>query len=232
MSESGIALVTGADELNAVYEEVKSIGRKSAMFLGDVSAEEDVKAMVEGVVKEWGELNVMVANAGIAKYAPITEMTTDEFDKVFAVNVRGTFLCYKYAGKQMIKQGKGGRIVGAASVAGKMGTLNASAYCGSKFAVRGITQSASKEFGPYGITVNAYAPGVIDTSMMDYLSEESEKYNNLSPGDWMKRLAQNFPIKRNGNTEDVAGLVSYLVSKKAGFITGQSVSINGGSFCD
>uniref|UniRef100_A0A0W0FA28 Acetoin reductase family protein n=1 Tax=Moniliophthora roreri TaxID=221103 RepID=A0A0W0FA28_MONRR len=188
--------------------------------------------MVEGVVKGWGELNVMVENAEIAKYAHITEMTTDEFDKVFAVNVRGTFLCYKYAGKQMIKQGKGGRIVGAASVAGKMGALNASAYCGSNTEELRVVSTAAKEFGPYGTTVNVYAPGAIDTSMMDYLSEESEKYNDLSPGDWMKRLAQNLPLKRNGNTEDVAGLVSYLVSKKAGFITGQNVSINGGSFCD
>ncbi|KAF7377430.1 hypothetical protein MSAN_00164700 [Mycena sanguinolenta] len=187
MASRGVALVTGAglllcdwprtavavndvssksENLDELVEEIKK-GRGSSKCTADVSQDEEVRAMIEQVVKQHGSLDVMVANAAIlGKEAPFIETTAEQWDRILAVNARGSFLCYKYAGIQMINQGRGGRIIGASSLAGKQVIQpSLTAYSASKFAVRGLTQAAALEFGPHGITVNAYAPGAIDTPM-------------------------------------------------------------------
>ncbi|KIJ04828.1 hypothetical protein PAXINDRAFT_94240, partial [Paxillus involutus ATCC 200175] len=136
-----------------------------------------------------------------------------DWDRVMTINIRGSFLCYKYAAEQMVKQGRGGRIIGASSLAGKEGYPVLSAYCASKFAVKGLTQAAALELGRYGITVNAYAPGIIATPMSKRLCEVARH-----------RLA-GCPIKHIGQPEDVASPVSYPASKEVHFITGTSFSI-------
>ncbi|KAF5323216.1 hypothetical protein D9758_017308 [Tetrapyrgos nigripes] len=165
-------------------------------------------------------------------------------DHTFNVNVRGTFLCYKYAAAQMIKQGRGGRIVGASSLSGKTGTPYnfLIAYTGTKFAIRGITQAAAGELGKHKITVNAYAPGLVDTEQCEcfltsyrdrtldsclptaqVIAEKFEKEGNMKPGDFYKSVNANVPVGYTGVPDDIAGLVSYLVSDQAHFITGQTV---------
>ncbi|KAF9256409.1 NAD(P)-binding protein [Marasmius fiardii PR-910] len=150
-------------ELQQLEKEIAALGKgtKTVIVTGDISSEVEVKAMVEKVVEGFGGLQVMVANAGICSIGIMTEMTADQWDKTFSVNSRGTFLCYKHAALQMIKQGRGGRIIGASSVGGKQGTAYYTAYCATKFAIRGMTQSAAWELGQHGITVNAYAPSEI-----------------------------------------------------------------------
>jgi NAD(P)-dependent dehydrogenase (short-subunit alcohol dehydrogenase family) len=155
------------DQLRAVADDVEKIGQKSVLVPADVTAEEEVKGMVQEVVKGLGGLDVMVANAGIARLAPLISTELDVWERVMAVNARGPFLCYKYAAEQMIKQGRGGRIIGASSIAGKTGLPLGAPYCASKWAVRGLTQTAALELGRYGITVNSYAPGMIHTQMAD-----------------------------------------------------------------
>ncbi|KAF9473930.1 NAD-binding protein [Pholiota conissans] len=152
-------------ELEVVQEEIRKSGKQAIICIGDVSVEEEVKRMVEDAVRELGSLNVMVANAGICITKPFLETTKGEFDRMYAVNVNGVFLCYKYAAMQMIKQGKGGRIIGASSITGKQGFSTLAGYSSTKFAVRGLTQSVASELAKYGITVNAYAPGAVDTIM-------------------------------------------------------------------
>ncbi|KAJ6606867.1 NAD-binding protein [Mycena sp. CBHHK59/15] len=245
MASNGIALVTGAGQgigkaialrladdgydvavndisrndqnLDKVVAEIQAKGRSSSKHIADVSQEDEVRGMVERVVEKHGGLDVMVANAGVAGRS----VSAEEWDLVMGVNARGNFLCYKYAGIQMIKQGRGGRIIGASSIAGKQG-LRQAPYSASKFAVRGLTQAAALEFGPHGITVNAYAPGAIDTPMlMNSVNDEGlAKYKEASP------------LKRIGVTDDVASLVAFLVSKESSFITGQTISVNGGIFFD
>jgi len=132
-------------------------------------------------------------------------------------NVRSVFLCYRAAARQMIKQGRGGRIIAASSISGKQGAPNFSAYSASKFAVRGLTQSAAGELRPHGITVNTYAPGAIDVPRFHEAKKEHEAKAPEVP--------LQYPVV---SPSDIAGLVSYLVSEEAQYVTGQSYSINGG----
>ncbi|KAG5635543.1 hypothetical protein H0H81_010905 [Sphagnurus paluster] len=216
------------------HEILEKQHRKVCRVIGDVSIEREVEAMIECVVEDLGRLDVMVANAGLNLIKPMLESES-------AVSA-----CFLYAGKQMIAQGTGGRIIGSSSVVGKQGEQNMSAYSSTKFAVRGLTQAAARELGHHNITVNAYAPGAIDTPLLQNLSgSRTHFYEEES-----KKAA----LGHIGKPVEVASLVSYLVSEEAHFITGkclvfylcrlshsercylfnpgQSVSVNGGRFFD
>ncbi|KAJ7040939.1 acetoin reductase family protein [Mycena alexandri] len=226
---------TNADNLLAVVKEIEAKGRAGSAHLADVSVEDEVKAMVTEVVRVYGGLDVkMVANAGICKWSTLTDLSVDDFDRQMAINCRGTFLCYKYAGIQMVKQGReGSRIIGACSVAGKRaGSPFLGAYCASKFAVRGLTQAAALEFGGHGITVNAYAPGAIDTDMLHYLDTSNAKSTGNAPGTLTEGIKNIGALRTIGTPTDIANLVSFIASRESQFITGQSLSVNGGTFFD
>ncbi|KIK54410.1 hypothetical protein GYMLUDRAFT_232112 [Collybiopsis luxurians FD-317 M1] len=214
-------------QLKDVEKEIQVLGRKTGIFAGDVSNEESVKGMIEGAVKHFGSnLDVFVANAGIVTGKTIIDTPVEEWDKAMTINGRGTFLCYKYAAVQMISQGGGGRIIGASSVSGKRGRPRGIAYCGTKFAIRGMTQVAALDLAKYGITVNAYAPGPTETSMItELLADDTD-------GSKHAEYLKNIPLGRAGQPNDVANLVSYLASKDSGYITGQTISINGGIYFD
>ncbi|KAF9238264.1 hypothetical protein BU15DRAFT_75418 [Melanogaster broomeanus] len=216
------------DQLRAVADDIDKIGRKALVFPADVTVEEQVKGMLQGVTKELGALDIMVANAGVGELIPLTSTTLEDWERIMNINARGPFLCYKYAAEQMIKQGRGGRIIGASSLAGKMGHPLASTYSASKFAVRGLTQSV--ELGRYGITVNAYAPGPIETPMTaEMMSAGGDLlFSDKESGSWILNRHEGRPIKHIGQPEDIASIVSYLASKEAHFITGQCISVDGG----
>jgi len=218
-------------ELDDVVREIESRGRRSFAVPADVSLEEDVEKIIQQVVQKLGGLDVMVANAGIAHQRPILDTTVDDFDRVMAINARSTFLCYKHAAKQMIAQGRGGRIIGASSAAGKKGFATSSMYSASKFAIRGLTHTAASEFGKYGITVNAYAPGVINTRMIEEVvaAQPGTDYDSK-----IKSTVAFFgtPIQRIGAPEEIAAFVSYVASDSAGFVTGQCISVDGGFILD
>ncbi|KAJ8593318.1 NAD(P)-binding protein [Rhizopogon salebrosus TDB-379] len=225
-------VTTKHKQLTAVATEIESLGRKTCIVHADVSEEDQVKQMVDSSVERLGGLDVMVANAGVVQMSPFLSTSVDNWDRTLRINARGVFLCYQYAAAQMVKQGRGGRIIGASSMSGKIGQLGCTAYCASKFAVRGLTQSAAVELGKYGITVNSYAPGLIMTPMvqefldlaantiLDEAHKEIQTYN--------MQLVGNRPLKHEGQPEDIASIVSYLASKEAHFITGQSISVDGG----
>ncbi|KIK70271.1 hypothetical protein GYMLUDRAFT_549144 [Collybiopsis luxurians FD-317 M1] len=214
-------------QLKEVEQEVQTLGRKTGVFLGDVSDEEVVKDMIGEAVKHFGPgLDVFIANAGRTANKSIIETSVEEWDRIFAISARGTFLCYKYAAIQMISQGRGGRIIGASSIYGKRGRLGGISYSGAKFAVRGMTQVSALDLAKYGITVNAYAPGPIDTPLIaDFLGDDPD-------GSKRAKWLANIPLGRPGQPSEVANLVSFLVSKDAGYITGQTVGINGGLYFD
>ncbi|EJD06818.1 NAD-binding protein [Fomitiporia mediterranea MF3/22] len=193
-------------QIDAVVEEIIKKGRRAIAVPGDVSSEADVISIVEKTASELGGVDIMVANAGIGTFKSILDTTLEKFEEIHAVNNRGVFLCLKYAAAQMVKQGRGGRLIAASSVVGKTGSLGFAAYCASKFAVRGITQSASADLRKYGITVNTYAPGVIRTAMLSGPDDES-----------IKTLSAN-PIF--GEPETVASLVAYYARPESYFING------------
>ncbi|KAF8839044.1 NAD(P)-binding protein [Paxillus ammoniavirescens] len=218
------------NQLRGLADDIDKSGRKALVLPADVTVEEQVKGMVQEVSTKLGGLDVMVANAGVVQVSPLLSTELEDWERVMAVNTRGPFLCYKYAAEQMVKQGHGGRIIGASSLAGKMGTPLLSAYCASKFAVKGLTQAAALELGHYGITVNAYAPGVIVTPMTANMVSADGKFLS-SDEEYSARvtnLVERRPMKHVGQPEDVASIVSYLVSKEAHFITGQTISVDGG----
>ncbi|KAL6300815.1 NAD-binding protein [Sparassis latifolia] len=218
-----------SQQLAKVASDVQAKGRRALAVPADVSREEQVVGMIATVVKTLGGVDVMVANAGIAIYKPFLETSLEDWQRITSINLQGVVLCYKYAALQMVKQGRGGRIIGACSSAGKKGSANLSAYSATKFAIRGVTQSAALELGPHKITVNAYAPGFILT---DLAYHPDDKTNGLRPGTTMKKLLGYRPDAPEGEPEVVASVVSYLAKPEAHFVTGQSINIDGGIVFD
>jgi meso-butanediol dehydrogenase / (S,S)-butanediol dehydrogenase / diacetyl reductase len=217
-----------ADQLEGVAEEIRGTGRRAAAVVADVSNPGEVEGMVRRVADELGSLDVMVANAGIAQVKPLLEVTPEDFDNLMAVNLRGVFLCYQEAARQMIRQGGGGKIIGAASIAAYKGFSMLGHYSASKWAVRGLTQAAAQEWAQYGITVNAYCPGIVGTAMWDLIDEELAKHMGLQKGEALKQYSELITLGRVEEPEDVAAFVSYLASRDSDYMTGQSVMIDGG----
>ncbi|KAJ8514270.1 hypothetical protein ONZ45_g8171 [Pleurotus djamor] len=222
---------TKHDQLDAVRESIlaASPNVKVVVIPADVALEDDVKNLVAQTVSQLGGLDVMVANAGTAWIKPILESTVEDIDSMFATNYRGVYLCYKEAAKVMIEQKRGGRIIGASSSTGKKGYPMMSIYCGTKAAIRFLTQSAAAEFGSFGITVNAYAPGAVITPLIMSLKEQTDKYAESPSQD---SYVQMTAVKRVGEPVDVANLVSFLASEQSSYISGQTVTIDGGVWFD
>ncbi|WP_028067499.1 acetoin reductase [Solirubrobacter soli] len=194
----------------------------------DVSDPAQVDEMIGAVVERFGRLDVMVANAGIAQVAPLLDVTPEDFDRLMAVNLRGVFLCYTAAARQMIAQGGGGKIIGAASIAAHKGFGMLGHYSASKFAVRGLTQAAAQEWAQHGITVNAYCPGIVGTAMWELIDEKLAEHMGLQKGEALAQFSELITLGRVETPDDVASFVSYLASPDSDYMTGQSVMIDGG----
>jgi len=205
---------------------------RTCVVLGDVSIEDQIQNVVKSVVETLGGLDVLVNSAGIGSVSTLCETTEQQWDRVLAVNAKGTFFCYKHGAQQMIKQGRGGRIIGISSIAGKKGSALTSAYSASKFAVRGLTQAAAAELGVHGITVNAVAPGTIETPLMRESLAETMKIMGNDEGLTKSLSSHSSALGVLGQPEDVSGLVSYLASVESRFITGQTIVVDGGSIFD
>jgi meso-butanediol dehydrogenase/(S,S)-butanediol dehydrogenase/diacetyl reductase len=216
-----------AETLLGVQQEIESAGGRALPVLGDITDDGIVRDIVAKIVSEYGSLDVLVANAGVIHIGPILDTTLEDFDRVHNVNVRGVFLCGREAGRQMIAQG-GGKIINAASIAGRRGGIDQLAYGSSKFAVIGMTQCMAKEFGPHGVTVNAYCPGIVDTRMWDHIDTVRSASLGIEKGGARAAIVKTIPLGRQEEPEDVANLVSFLASPDSGYITGQSINVCGG----
>ena len=217
----------GAD-VDLVVERIVSGGGRAAAAVADVSVAVDVAAAVAGHVDTFGGLDVMVANAGIAITAALVETTPEQWEQTMAVNLGGVFNCYQSAARVMIAQGRGGRLIGAASVAAHRGGVLQGAYSASKFAVRGLTQSVAQELAAHGITANVYSPGVVHTPMWEGIDDALTTRQGAPAGSAMAAMVASIPLGRLETPEDVAGVVSFLASPDAAYVTGQSIVVDGG----
>lgn len=221
-------VAAAGERLDSLVGELEAAGGQALAVTGDVSVAAEVEAAVEAHVAHHGKLDVMVANAGIAITAPIQETADEDFRRTLDVNVVGVFHCYRAAARQMIAQGHGGRIIGAASVAAHRAGKWQGAYSASKFAVRGLSQSAAQDLAEHGITVNVYSPGVVRTPMWDGIDRDWTARTGAPVGSAMQDMVAQIPLGRLEVPDDVAGVVSFLASPDAAYITGQSIVVDGG----
>jgi len=200
-----------------VVKEIQSMGRKSLFFEADVAQWDQVKAMVEGVLKDFKGVDILINNAGIVgPFVPVWEYRVEDWDRVMEVNMKGIFLCCKAVMPSML-EGKSGRIVNIASIAGKEGNPRMSAYSSSKAAVIAFTKSLAKEVAQQNIMVNCITPALIETHMMEIMESEQREF-----------LLAKIPMGRFGKPFEVAALVRFLVSDECSFSTGQCYDISGG----
>ncbi len=203
-------------ENNDIVEKIKEKGVKCQCFCADVSNYAQCEEMVNAVKESLGGFDVLVNNAGITKDGLMARMSEEQYDMVINVNQKSVFNMMKLAGKIMMKQ-RNGKIVNLASVAGLYGNPGQVNYAASKAAIVGMTKTIAKELGSRNINVNAVAPGFIKTPMTDKLTEEQQN-----------AMLQMIAMKRYGLPEEIAGVVSFLVSEDASYVTGQVIEISGG----
>ncbi len=209
-------------------ESVEAAGGKALGVTCDITKKEQVENLYEQTVKEFGAVDVSVQNAGVITISELDKLSEKDWNFVMDVNSTGVFLCCQAAAKHMIKQGSG-RLINSSSAQGRQGFIYTPHYAASKFAVIGMTQSLAKELAPHGITVNAICPGIIATDMWAYNDEHWGKLlGNYKPGELMQEWIKGVPLKRGGTADDISGLVTFLASDDASYITGQSVNIDGG----
>ncbi len=195
---------------------IEKTGRRALNVKLNVADWNDVKAMVDRVLKEWGKIDILVNNAGITRDGLILRMKEEDWNLVLQVNLNGTFFCSKAVLPPMTKQ-RSGRIVNIASIVGVMGNAGQANYAASKAAVIGLTKTLAREYASRMVTVNAVAPGFIDTTMTQGL-----------PAEVKETLQKQIPLGRLGQPADVAEAVCFLASDEAGYITGQVLHVNGG----
>jgi 3-oxoacyl-[acyl-carrier protein] reductase len=213
-----IVTATSLERASRTADEIVAMGGRALPCKADVSVAADVDALFQLVVKEFGGIDILVNNAGITRDGLLMRMKDEDWSAVVDVNLKGTFCCTREAVKLMAKA-KSGRIVNISSVVGQMGNLGQANYCASKAGIIGFTKAVAREYAKRNITVNAVAPGFIETDMTGVLAENIRE-----------ELLKQIPVNRFGTPEDIANAVYFLVSDSGGYITGHVLSVNGGMY--
>lgn len=208
---------TRAEEAEAVCREIRAAGGEAIPFCADVSKSDEARRLVAKCVMEYGGIDLLVNNAGVSSDTLFLSTSDEELERVTGVNYYGTFYCSRAAAREMLSSGRGGCIINISSMWGICGASGECAYSASKAAVIGLTKALAKELAPSGIRVNCVAPGVIDTEM-----------NACHSAETMAALKEKTPLGRIGTPQDVASAVFCLASDEASFITGQTLTVDGG----
>jgi len=219
LAKMGAHVVLGDVNLEGAEEsarEIKENGGSASAVQLNVTSADDVQKVFDSVSKDFKLVDILVNNAGVTRDGLLMRMKENDWDLVLDINLKGSFLCTQQAAKQMIKQ-KAGSIVNIASIVGLMGNAGQANYSASKAGLIGLTKTTAREVAPRGIRVNAIAPGFIDTAMTQQLDDKVRQ-----------KLIEQIPLACLGQAQDIADSVSFLVSDRARYITGQVISINGG----
>lgn len=206
------------EEPEKTVADIEAIGVQAEAFQADVSHFEQVRDMMAAVTEKFGTIDVLVNNAGITRDGLLMRMTEKDFDQVISVNLKSVFNCCRHAVPQMVRQ-KHGRIISMASVVGLAGQAGQTNYAASKGGIIAFTKALAQEIGSRNITVNAVAPGYVDTAMTQALSDKARD-----------AILSRIPLRRGAQTEDIANVVAFLAGDEAAYITGQVISVNGGMY--
>ena len=218
LAENGATVVVNDIDraAQAVAEEIQATGKKSLAVIADVTSAEDVTKMVDTAIATYGRVDILVNNAGINRDQLLMRMSEEDWDRVLAVDLKSVFLCTRAVLRPMLKQ-RQGRIVSIASIVGLVGNPGQANYAAAKAGIIGFSKTVAREVASRGITVNAIAPGFIDTDMTQKLPENQRQ-----------ELMARIPLGCLGSPEDVAGAVAFLASDEARYITGQVLTVDGG----
>lgn len=203
------------EKAEQVKELIEQRGGEAVLYRCNVASYEETENMMKELVREHGSIDVLVNNAGVTRDGLLMKMTEEDYDKVLDINLKGAFNCIRHVSRQMLKQ-RSGRIISVSSVVGINGNAGQTNYAASKAGIIGLTKSAAKELGSRGITVNAVAPGFIETEMTEVLPEEARA-----------KMVEVISLKRAGKPEDVANVVRFLASDQAAYVTGQVLCVDG-----
>ena len=214
-------VAAGWRDIESVADEVRALGRRALPVVCDVTDPDDVRRLLDLVLAELGRVDVVVNNAAASRgedRVPLTELSVESFDRVIAVNLRGTFLMTHVFGRQLVAQGDGGSIINISSIGGELSGAGTGAYSASKAGVQSLTSSAAKELGSHGIRVNALCPGVTETG----------RIGDRDPESWQAYVRANLPLGRTGEPAEVAAVAVFLASDQAAWVTGQAWNVDGG----
>ncbi|MDV7241780.1 MULTISPECIES: acetoin reductase [Rhodococcus] len=224
-----IALVdVNGDRLHAVADEIRAVGSKAMSVVADVTDRSQVQSAVDQAEHELDGFDIIVNNAGIAQVNPLADVQPEEVSRILAVNVEGVLWGIQVAAAKFRARGHGGKIINASSIAGHEGFAMLGVYSATKFAVRGLTQAAAKEYAADGITVNAYCPGVVGTDMWVTIDERFAALTGAPKGATFEKFVGGIALGRAQTPEDVAAYVSYLAGPDSDYMTGQAGLIDGG----
>lgn len=205
-----------AEPLERVVQEIKALQRRSLAVTADVSSSEDVSRLFDTAIKEFEKIDILVNNAGVTRDQLLMKMTDDEWDTVLNIDLKSAFLCTRAVVRHMLRQ-RSGRIISIASVVGMVGNAGQANYASAKAGIIGFTKSIAKEVGSRGITVNAIAPGYIQTKMTEQLNDAQRQ-----------EMLKHIPLASLGTSRDVAEAVAFLASEEARYITGHVLNVDGG----
>ena len=221
-----------------VVREIEAMNQRAISVVADVSDAKQVSEMADKIVSHFGKIDILVNNAGTKAgkdRVPVVDLAEEDWDRVQSVNVKGVFLCCKAVARHLIAQGTGGKIINISSVTGKRGSARYAAYCASKFAVIGLTQSLAHELAPYQVNVNAICPSLVDTERVAHLAAammSTDLSIDEQRAEFARRSEVSVPLGRLAEGADVANMAAFLASDEAAYLTGLSVTVSGGSVMD
>jgi D-sorbitol dehydrogenase (acceptor) len=226
----GAKVVIADIEIAKAQEIASELGANALAVKLDVRDSKSISSLISATVAKFGGVDILYNNAGVFDMGPILEVSEASFDKVFAVNTRGLFFTLQAAAAQMVKQGRGGKIINMASQAGRRGEGLVAVYCSSKAAVISLTQSAGLDLIKYRINVNGIAPGVVDTPMWDNVDALFAKYEHLPVGEKKRQVGLAVPAGRMGLPDDFRGAAVFLASSESDYVVAQTLNVDGGNW--
>jgi len=211
------------ENAEAVRREIEALGVKGLALVVDLRRRAEVERAIAELIAQWGQLDIVVNNAGWDRMQPFLESEEDTWDKIIGINFKGTLYVLKAALPHMIQRAAGGRVITIASDAGRVGSSNEAVYAGTKGALIAFSKTIAREVARHGITVNVVCPGITETALLQGMREESPKNARV-----IEAIGRAIPLGRTGQPEDIAAAVAFLASPEANYITGQTLSVSGG----